>query len=182
MALNLKPGAISLEAAIQRAAKSIYLDLNAVWNLTAEDKKLEGFGRCFFLNRDGKKTIEKFKQNRDYGPLTTADKSKFFFVARKPKRPDGIGRMRTSIELFFILNLNVIKPGTEYRYDNEAESDILEAITGLDNIWLEAVENDYDAVMSEFSEFMVDKTMQPWFVAKLTLGVSYRVDERCCCD
>jgi len=183
--LTINQNDIGLDSHLNHLAKELHDGLNAKWELptTPKDKTLKGFGRLYVINREGKKTIERFKQKSDYQNENVADKSKFFFIHRKPEVPvDGLN-FRTKVELFFILDLNIVKPGNTSRNDIQAKADILEIIQSMPKFWIDpavGIETDPDQVMGEFV-FEQQKTMQPIFVFKITLGIEYAMDDECKC-
>lgn len=175
--------AIGKDAKIQRLQKKLYDSLKTTWGFT--DAQLakgdfQGYGRCVVMDEDGAKNVKHFVKAKEYRTISVAEKTKFFFLQRRPSESVDARRYETIVELFFIVDLSRIKPGVTHRADAEAENDVEQLLSG-DGIWVKSIESGYELAMSGIS-YKQENDTQPYHVFKYNLRMMYDMDDSCSCE
>jgi hypothetical protein len=170
-------------AVIQSIQKRLHSELTELWNLPDNEKKnLDAFGKCYILNRDGKKTIERFKQGKDYENVAVANKSKLFFIQTKSSKPNGQNLFTTELEVIFIIDISIAKPNIQHRSEQESQvtADVNNILTTVDNVFILSIEEGYEKSLNG-AYYEQSNDMQPYFVFKFILKIDYDINQECNC-
>lgn len=168
MANNLITNPIGLDTTIYQIQKELYDKLQPLWNV-----KLDGYPRCYSIQRENKRSIEFYKGKNEYRNLIHLEGNKFFFTAENRQTQSTIDSFTTDIDLYFILNLDQCKPLLKNRGDNEVRVDVLNVIQGLGgNIGLNTnVITNVDEVFSGY-DFTFKNDQQPYHCFRLVLNIT----------
>lgn len=169
---------IGLDDKIAKIQTWIY-QINDVWGLVDENKKIDAYDRCFVINREGVKTVERYIDKGEYEPISVAEKNKFFFLHRsKAIKKDGIN-YSTEIELFFVVNLEELKPSITHYADLEVQNDVESLLSEIGGVcWIKELESGYEKVFNGIS-YKQKNDIHPYHVFKFTLGVNYSPNANC---
>lgn len=128
---HLRENPIGIEDVIQTAQKRIYSHLMSKWG---ENISLDGYGRCYMnKNRvEGERDSfvpEFYLKNNEYSSLLHLEGNKFFFMA--DSKWDSVGNFsyKTEVSVYFILNLDEIRPDSLHRDDANVISDCFDAVS-----------------------------------------------------
>lgn len=172
---HLKDNPIGKDAIIQMLQYQLYEGLFTKWN-----SDLDGYGRCYLVSTDGKKTIEPYVNKNEYKNLVVAEQNKFFFTAENDEEKAGIGYYRTKVDLYFIVDVNAIKPDITYRADEEVRNDVLNIIEASPYLEVTKVVASIDKVFSRY-DFDYTDDMQPYHCFKIELqSVEYSINQNYC--
>jgi len=167
MANNLITNPIGLDTTIYNIQKKLYDVLQPKW-----DVNLDGYPRCYNIQRENKKSIEFYKGKNEYKSLIHLEGNKFFFTADNNQTQTTLDSFTTDIDLYFILNLDQCKPTLKNRGDNEVRVDVLNVLQTFGEIGLNIqVVTDVDKVFQGY-DFTFRNDQQPYHVFKLTLNIT----------
>lgn len=172
----LKQNPVGLDASIQKLQVLLYTQLLPKWN------ELSGYGRCYInKDKDGFKTIEDYSKKNEYsGNLVYAEGNKFFFATEKDLERTGNSFYKTSIDLFFIVNVNKVYPSITHRADEEIRLDVLKILENQSLVEVKKLVIDIDKIFNRFDYNRVDN-MQPYHVFKLELDVvEFDINQKYC--
>lgn len=179
MANNLKINPIGLDAIIHKAQKMLYDKLVLLWTGVV----LDGYPRCYVINRNGVKTIEHYFLNKEYRSLIHAEGNKFFFTSENDIDGDTdirAVRLSTDIDLYFIVNVPEIKPSLIHRGDEEIRNDVMDVISKIPGVYFKRLVKNIDKVFTGF-QYINENDMQPYHCFKITLEVrNYLINEQVC--
>jgi len=169
-----KTNPIGLDAVIAQVQNKL-MQLETVWSV-----EIDGYPRCYPLDRDGKKGIEHFELGKDYGrSLIVKERNKFFFVFDGNPELVGNNTYNSELKLYFIINLNECKPMVTHRADSEVWADVsallqqLSGIISIDGLKVDDVFNGYD-----YPETI---DMQPHHAFRFDLtAIEYKLNEPLC--
>jgi len=172
-----------LDVLIDNIQRKVY-ELKDIWGV-----ELDGYPRCQILLREGKKTIEAYLGNDEYsGSLIFAEENKFFILAGESIEHVSNDYYKTTIEIYFMLNLEDIHPEILHRADEEVRVDVLNVLNTITGINVFKVEHNTDKVFARFNnrisqnyehEFTDD--MQPYHYFKVLLDVlEYDINAQSC--
>jgi len=123
---NLKSNPKGIDIVISKIQKKLYDTLSVLW-----DVELDGYGRCYTQKIDENRGIVNYVNSKEYSKsLIHKERNKFFFLAENEYKQTSLGYFSTSIELYFILNLNECKPDATDRQDEEVRVDVINALFG----------------------------------------------------
>ena len=184
MANLTKTNPIGLDAVINDIQAKVY-NLTNQWGVN-----LDGYPRCQILKTtENQKTIEAYLGNDDYsGSLIFAEYNKFFFLAGESEDRIAGDYFRTTIELYFMVNLKEIYPDITHRADNEVRTDVLNILNTIPNINVTKVESNSDKVFARFNnrisqnyEYEYTDDMQPYHYFKVLIDVlEYDINQTSC--
>lgn len=178
MANNLKTTPIGLDAVIHKAQNILYNDLNALWGI-----ELEGYPRCYVINRDNNITIEHYVSDFEYLSLISAEYNKFFFTAESDierKRETNTIQFETTIELYFIVDVSVIKPSILHRGDEEIRNDVMNVLRRIPDVYIDSIVTNIERVFQGFN-FREMQDMHPYHAFKIVLNVpSFLINQKVC--
>lgn len=174
-----KSNPVGIDAKIQGMQSALYSQLNEKWGLGGS-KVLDAFGRVYINVKDGKKIPEFYFENKEYKNVLVAETSKFFFIQRKVQTKQNVAQYKTSIELCFLVDLELIKSTVGHRADAEVHADVESVLTTFPNVYIESLETEIRNVFSGLDYEETDD-MQPYHAFKFNLSVFYSLDETCKC-
>jgi|JI61114BRNA_FD_contig_31_7068765_length_1685_multi_5_in_0_out_0_2 hypothetical protein len=171
----LKQNPVGLDAFVQKLQVLLHTQLLSKWS------ELNGYGRCYINQHDGFKTIEDYSKKNEYsGNLVFSEGNKFFFATEKDLERTGNGYYKTSIDLFFIVNVNKIYPSIAHRADEEIRIDVLNVLENQALVEVKKLVIDIDKIFNKFDYNRVDN-MQPYHVFKLELDVvEFDINQKDC--
>lgn len=179
-----KTNPVGLDIVIDNVQRKVY-ELSNQWGVT-----LDGYPRCQILkSRDGQKTIEAYLGNDEYsGSLIFAEENKFFFLAGESVERVSGDYFKTTIELYFMINLEDIFPNILHRADEEARIDVLNVLNTISGINVVKVESNSDKVFARFNnrisqnyEYEYTDDMQPYHYFKVLIDVlEYDINAQSC--
>jgi hypothetical protein len=183
MANLTKENPVGLDVVLDDIQKKLY-DLKDLWNVN-----LDGYPRCQILLRDNKKTIEAYLGNDEYsGSLIFAEGNKFFMLAGESIEHISDTFYKTTIEVYFMLNLDEIYPYINHRADEEVRIDVLNVLNAISGIHVFKLEHNTDKVFARFNnrisqnyehEFTDD--MQPYHYFKVLIDIlEYDINQQNC--
>lgn len=180
---NLKTNPIGIDAIIDGVQKAMY-ELGTFWNI-----ELEGYPRCYILNKENGQTVEAYIGDNEYSkPLSFAEGNKFFFVA--PNDIEYVSNMfvTTNIELYFILNTVECKPTINHRADEEVRNDVLRELERIPTIktirvlWqIDKVFNRFRNKQSRSYDYDTATDIHPYHAFKIELELlPYNIEQQQC--
>jgi len=182
--MNLtKTNPVGIDVVIDNIQRKIY-ELKDLWEV-----ELNGYPRCQILVREGKKTIEAYLGDNEYsGSLIFAEENKFFILAGESIEHISNTYYKTTIEIYFILNLDEIYPSVEHRADEEVRVDVLNVLNTIPCINVSTVEHNSDKVFARFNsrisqnyEHESTDDMQPYHYFKVLIDVlEYDINQTSC--
>jgi len=178
---NLKENPRGLDVVIHTMQVKLYDELSSLWSTT-----LEGYPRCYSIKRDARRNIEHYIGRGEYVSLIHAEGNKFFTLAGDSIDYVSNTHYKTTIELFFILNLDTIYNGIYHRADEEVRVDVLNILNKLDGVQVMKVETLNDRVFMGYNynvgqnlDFTND--IQPYHCFKLIIDIlEYDINEHIC--
>lgn len=180
---NLKTNPIGLDAVIDDIQKKMY-SLKDTWNID-----LEGYHRCYILNKDGGQTLEAYLENDEYSKsLTFAEDNKFFFVCPNDIEYVYPRYYKTNIELYFIVNVTECKPNLLHRADEEVRNDVINLIEKVSSVKVVRILWQVDKVFNRFRnkqsrsfDFDNISDLHPYHSFKIELEVlPYNINKQTC--
>jgi len=175
MANYLKTNTIGLDSVIHKAQIALYDNLSNLWGVN-----LDGYPRCYPINRQGIKTIEHFISNTEYKNLVYAETNKFFFTADNDIQNVRNDYFKTKLDLYFILNLAEISPSATHRTDEEVRNNVLDVLNTISELFIESIITNIDKVFSGF-EYREIEDMHPYHCFKIRLNVlEYNINQITC--
>lgn len=179
---NLKSNPVGIDVVIHKAQVLIYDklvgDVGAIW----EGVQLDGYPRCYPLEEDGKKGIKFFSPDKDYKNLIYAEDNKFFFVAESDLQYTSGNYFNTSIDLYFILNLKLIKPNITHIADEEVIADVYGIVSQVPNITIRKVITDQEKVFRGY-DYQITDDMHPYKCFKMEIDVfDFQLDDELTCE
>lgn len=177
--LYVKENPVGLDAKIQSLQNHLYTELNQKWQLQ-NGNVLEGYGRVYVNQDQNKRLAEAYISNNEYQNVLVAEKSKFFFLARQRKTELYALRFTTNVELCFMLDLGLIKPDILHRADEEVQSEVVDVLNGVNNVFVESIDTDPRSVFNGLT-YSENDNMQPYHFFKINLKVDYFSYETCNC-
>lgn len=166
-----KTNPVGLDALIDKMQVKLYEDLSVLW-----DVELAVYPRCYINIREAEggtvKTIEHFAGNEDYINLIHAEGNKCFFVQTGEDRPRDNVRYETTIELYFTVNFDEVKPGLTHRADSEVHTDVLDVIKKIPDTSINRIVTQIQRVYSGFAYRETDDN-QPYHCFKIEMEVIY---------
>jgi len=184
MANLTKTNPVGLDIVLDIVQRKLY-ELKDIWGV-----ELDGYPRCqILLTNDGKKTIEAYLGNDEYsGSLIFAEENKFFILAGESTERVKGNYYKTTVEVYFILNLENVYPDTLHRADEEVRIDVLNILSEIPQVSIYKIEHNTDKVFARFNnrisqnyehEFTDD--MQPYHYFKVLLDVlEYDINAQSC--
>ena len=177
MANNVKINPIGIDAKLHKIQTKLYDKLTAKWGVT-----LEGYPRCYVIDRDGVKTIEHFVKANEYsGNLIVAEQSKFFFVADNDHSKQDNLLYQTDVSLYFIVDVTKIYPDIKHRCDNEVLADVMKVLGVCPGMLQKRkIVVDFKKVFQGYKA-ETEKNMQPYYCFRVDFTLSpYAIDEKIC--
>lgn len=171
----LKASPIGKDALIQMLQVQLYDGLVLLWG-----DVLNGYGRCYTVSTNGRKSIEPYIKKDEYENLVVAEQNKFFFTAENDEDKVGMSYYKTTIDLYFMVDVNKIKPNITYRADEEVRNDVLNIIER--NVYFETsrVITNIEKVFNKY-DFDYTDDMQPYHCFKIELKtVEYNINQNYC--
>lgn len=174
MANLRKENPVGLDIPIDQIQKVVY-PLKDLWGVD-----LTGYPRCYILqNKEGGKKIESFLDKKEYsGNLLYGEGNKFFFLDGEAVENVSNTYYKTTIELYFIINIKEAYPLLDYRADEEVRRDVLNALSTVANIRVVKLEKNSDKVFARFNnrisqnyEHDYRDDMQPYHYFKVLIDV-----------
>lgn len=150
---------------------------------------LDGYPRCHILQNEGKKTIEAYLGNDEYsGSLVFSEENKFFFLAGESVERVAENYYKTTIEMYFMLNLDDIYPTILHRADEEVRIDVLNTLNTISGISVVKIESNNDKVFARFNnrisqnyEYEYTDDMQPYHYFKVLIDIlEYDINKQSC--
>lgn len=172
---NTKTNPIGIDAKIQRLQTSLFSQLNTLWST-----ELDAYGRCYVVEENGERTVNFYKNPKEYQIISVAEKNKFFFIHRSIAKKVDTLNYETNIELIFIVDVAKLKPQITHRADVEVQADVELLLNQFENIFVESFEVGYENVLRGI-KFNQTSDMQPYHVFKFNLNVRYNMNEECNC-
>ena len=178
-----KVNPVGLDVALDIIQRKLY-ELKDLWEVD-----LDGYPRCQILLREDKKTIEAYLGNDEYsGSLVFAEENKFFFLAGESVEHVSDVFYKTTIEVYFILNLKEIYPNVEHRADEEVRVDVLNILNTISGINVVKIEHNTDKVFARFNnrisqnyEHEYTDDMQPYHYFKVLIDIlEYDINAQSC--
>jgi hypothetical protein len=167
MANNLKLNPVGVDKEIADLQTSIYNQLGY--------SNIEGYGRCYLIKDKNQKLIPAhFVKGKDYVEVLPNDKNSsnghfFFMTSEKSKFEKKQASVETDI--YFLLNIEKLKPGILHRADEE----VLEDIIGIIEKYKFFSINEFvkgEKALEDFKSDLLD--MQPYFFLKITGTIKYQ--------
>lgn len=171
----LKQNPIGKDAIIQNLQYKLYNDLLTKWG-----SDLDGYGRCYVVSTNGRKTIEPYLSSNEYKNLVVAEKNKFFFTAENDDEKVGNNYYQTKVYLYFIVDVKKLKPDITHRADEEVRNDVLNLIES--NVYFNVIKvvTNIDKVFNRYDYDYTDD-MQPYHCFKIELqSVEYNINQTYC--
>jgi hypothetical protein len=172
---NIKTNPIGIDAKIQRLQTSLFSQLNTLWST-----ELDAYGRCYVVEENGERTVNFYKNPKEYQIISVAERNKFFFIHRSIAKKVDTLNYETNIELIFIVDVAKLKPQIMHRADVEVQADVELLLNQFDNIFVESLEVGYENVLRGI-KYIQANDMQPYHVFKFNLNVRYNMNEECNC-
>lgn len=173
---NLKTAPKGLDVLIYSVQKKLYDGLTTLWT----GIELTGYDRCYLSNRNGFKSIDYYISDYEYKNLVVAEENKFFFTAENNIEKVGNLYYRTKIDLYFILNVNEIKPAIAHRADEEVRQDVLNVIEKIGQIEVLNVVTNIEKIFNRF-DFSYLTDVQPYHVFKIEIDTNkYHLNQKLC--
>jgi hypothetical protein len=172
---NIKTNPIGIDAKIQRLQTSLFSQLNTLWST-----ELDAYGRCYVVEENGERTVNFYKNPKEYQIISVAERNKFFFIHRSIAKKVDTLNYETNIELIFIVDVAKLKPQITHRADVEVQADVELLLNQFENIFVESFEVGYENVLRGI-KFNQTSDMQPYHVFKFNLNVRYNMNEECNC-
>ncbi len=179
-----KDTTIGLDSVIDRIQRKVY-KLNEKWGV-----ELTGYPRCYILQKEkGIKVIEAYLGNGDYsGSLIYAEGNKFFFLSGESIENVSENYFRTTIELYFMLNIEDVYPNISHRADEEVRVDVINVLNTIQGITILKLESSSDKVFARFNnrisqsfEHEYTDDMQPYHYFKVLIDVlEYDINQTKC--
>lgn len=176
---NTKTNPIGIDAKIQSMQNVLFSQLNTKWALTGNNE-LDAYGRVYINSKEGKKIPEFYNNNGEYENVLVAETSKFFFLQRKIQSKQNVLQYKTTVELCFLVDLELIKTTVGHRADVEVHADVESVLTTFPNVFIESLETEIRNVFIGLDYEETDD-MQPYHAFKFNLSVFYSLDETCKC-
>jgi hypothetical protein len=177
MANNVKINPIGIDAKLHKIQMKLYDKLTAKWGAA-----LEGYPRCYVLDRGGVRTIEHFvKKNQYSGNLIVAEQSKFFFIADNDHSKLDNLLYQTNVSLFFMVDVSKIYPNILHRADNEVLADVMIVLSRCSGMLIKrTIVVDFKKVFQGFRSEM-EQNMQPYYCFRIDFTLSpYSINEKIC--
>ena len=134
------------------------------------------YPRCYVNIREfegnRERTIEHYENGQDYTNLIHAENNKCFFVETSNATPRDAVRFNTTLELFFTLELPVIKADVMHRADAEVHADVLNELKKLQEVTVNELVTGINDVYSGFPYRDTDD-QQPYHCFKVQMEVYY---------
>lgn len=142
-----KDTTIGLDSIIDRIQRKVY-ELSDKWSI-----ELTGYPRCYILQREkGVKVIEAYLGNGEYsGSLIYAEGNKFFFLSGESIDRVSGDYFKTTIELYFMLNIDEVYPNILHRADEEVRVDVINVLNTVQGINVLKIESNSDKVFARFN-------------------------------
>jgi hypothetical protein len=179
-----KDTTVGLDSVIDTIQKKVY-ELSDKWSV-----ELTGYPRCYILQREKNvKVIEAYLGNGEYsGSLIHAEGNKFFFLSGDAIEAVSEQYFRTTIELYFMLNLNEVYPSILHRADEEVRVDVVNVLRTISGVSIVKIETNSDKVFSRFNnrisqsfEHEYTDDMHPYHYFKVLIDVlEYDVNQTKC--
>lgn len=168
--------------------QSVVYSLGSKWNI-----ELDGYPRCDILqkefNNSKVKTIEAYLGNNEYsGSLIFSEENKFFFLSGESVDRVSGDYYKTTIELYFMVNLKEIYPNIQHRADEEVRVDVLNILNSISGINVVKIESNSDKVFARFNnrisqnyEYEFTDNMHPYHYFKILIDVmEYDINKVSC--
>lgn len=179
----LKTNPIGIDAIIHELQKSMYT-LATFWGI-----EMDGYPRCYILNKESGQTVEAFIGDKEYSkPLSFAEGNKFFFVAPNDIEYVSPKYFKTNIELYFILNTTDIKPNILHRADEEVRNDVINLIEKNTSVKIVRILWQIDKVFNRFRnkqsrsyDYDTATDLHPYHAFKIELELlPYNINKQIC--
>jgi len=173
---NSKTNPKGLDVLIYSVQNKLYNELSTLWS----GIELNGYDRCYLSNRNGFKSIDYYISSNEYVNLVVAEGNKFFFTAENDIESIGNGYFKTSLDLYFILNVNEIKPNVIHRADEEVRQDVLNILNTIAEIKIKNIIINIDKIFNRL-DFNYNNDVQPYHVFKIELNtLEYDINKTLC--
>lgn len=179
-----KDTTIGLDSVIDRIQRKVY-ELSDKWSV-----ELTGYPRCYILQKEkGVKVIEAYLGNGEYsGSLIYAEGNKFFFLSGESIESVSNDYFRTTIELYFMLNIEEVYPNITHRADEEVRVDVINVLNTISGIRVLKIESNSDKVFARFNnrisqsfEHEYTDDMHPYHYFKVLIDVmEYDINQTKC--
>ncbi|WP_299116932.1 hypothetical protein [uncultured Winogradskyella sp.] len=169
----------NIDSEIQEIQTALYNELVSVW----DSSEIDGYGRVYKNNRDGKYIPEVYKSDvKQYKDVRYNNRSCYFFIDGDRHTSEDQIVFQAPLKIVFMLNLKDIKTITE-RADADVKRDaevFLRRYKGIFDI--DGYEKTIEKVFQGFEFDSIKKTendMQPLHVFALTGTLNYYITEKC---
>ena len=133
--IHLKDKPIGIDLTIQNAQKRLYNGLMSKWS-----DDLDAYGRCYVnkskLDGENESYVpEYYDKNGETPNLLYTEGNKFFFTVSNTIPSDSSYNYKADISIYFIVNLEKVRPDIKHRADSEVYADVYEILAqcGLGN-------------------------------------------------
>ena len=161
-----------IDYAIQKAQVIIYQELVSEWG-----DIITGFGRVYKNTKEGRVIPEMFTSGKDYSGNVIDRDTRFFFSKSSSSEHIGSGYdFKSSVNVYFIVDLSKAKPTATYRADQEVHRDVLRALEVTGFHVKNLIDTGAEDVFSEFKGvFEANKfdDMQPFHVFRCECDLIY---------
>lgn len=161
---NLKTNPKGIDAIINRIQVPLYDILTSLWGVS-----LNSYPRCYIYSENGIKDIQHYFKNKEYESVLYAENNKFFFTAENDLTHEGNNYYSTTIDLYFIINVEQIK-SLSHRADEECVIDIVNILNENVNCKVTKVSRGFDNVFNRYDYRQIDD-LEPYFICKIELSL-----------
>lgn len=164
---HVRTNPVGIDTEIERIARKLYDKL--CW------KNFDSYGRVDLHTKEAKVVpMYYIEEAQDYKEVLTDDKlSGHFFFVENENTTYGKQLLRTDVDIYFMLDLQKLKPEIPHRADEEVRMEILEVVKTnrffIDNEF--TVQKGIN-VLSNFEHDLVD--LQPYHFLKVSGKISYK--------
>lgn len=139
MANHVKIDPVGIDLEIQDIQRKLYERLGF--------QNIDGYGRAYIIEKDGEKVPAHYLKGTDYKELLIDDRitGLFFFIPESNTSKDG-SKVSTDINLYFFMNIEIIKPDVAHRPDEEVKSRIIEVLDSIGSFQWDDLETDLEKV------------------------------------
>lgn len=176
---HLQTTPVGLSFVVQEIQKTLYAELGILWG-----DILDGYGLVYHINENNIVSPQAFVGGKnDYsGNLMTTDKSKFFFTKQAKAVHLGDDSFKTSVNLFFVVNLAKAKASILHRAESEVLADVLNTLKNCHTDGVNDTTDKLEEVLREFSNLYRKskiENMHPHYIFKINIDLVYNINQKC---
>jgi len=174
----------NIDTEIQRIQTGLYNELIDVWGGDAEPlTKIDGFGRVYKVDRDGKYIPEVYKANiKNYKDARYNNQSCFFFIDGDYHPSEDQVVFQAPLKVVFMLNLKDLKTISE-RADADVKRDVVSKLREYEGVFdIKGYEKTIEKVFQGFGFDDIKKSendIQPLHVFAITGTLNYYITDKC---